>query len=100
MDPFSGVPIVIDMYTFPGSGFITVDLVVYLKKKESSVEDNTIFYDTIQLKAPIRVTKYGLETEYLYVTSRVEPPLPVYETISIDRLQKTTLENTKKAADK
>jgi hypothetical protein len=48
MDPFSGVPIVIDMYTFPGSGFITVDLVVYLKKKESSVEDNTIFYDTVR----------------------------------------------------
>ncbi|GJQ12275.1 hypothetical protein GpartN1_g4672.t1 [Galdieria partita] len=87
VDSFSGLPIIIDMYTFPGNGYITVDLVVYLTKEKNCADtDNSIFYDTIQLKAAVRITSYGYETEYLYLNSRVEPPLPDYEIVAIDRL--------------
>ncbi|EME32883.1 uncharacterized protein Gasu_02330 [Galdieria sulphuraria] len=90
VDSVSGLPIVIDMYTFPGSGSITVDLVVYLTKEKTCNEnENAIFYDTIQLKTPVRVTSYGFETEYLSLNSRVEPPLPNYEIVGIDRLSYT-----------
>lgn len=46
IDSFTGLPIVLDMYTFPGNGHITVDIVVYLTKEQVSTE-NSIFYDTV-----------------------------------------------------
>eukprot|EP00871_Galdieria_phlegrea_P000005 jgi/Galph1/1004/GphlegSOOS_G5864.1 len=84
VDPLSGLPIIVDVYTFPGNGSITINLVVYMKKQVSSDMDdwrNHIVYDTIQLKIPVRITAYGLETEYVDITSRGEPPFPKFERI-------------------